>query len=245
MKVGIIGTGNIGGTLARKLASKGHDVKVANSRGPETIDASVLSTGARAATADDAVHQAEVIIIAVPLTAYAALKSLLHTAPEQAIVVDTGNYYPGIFGKIDELEDGQVQAVWAQEQLGRPIIKAWNAVLAGRLAEDFPASALPVAGDSHAAKQVVFSLVKDTGFDPVDGGTSADAWRQQPGSPAYCTSLSSKDLEHSLTQANQQFLAQRRELILEIIADRAAQDPEAITVEYVTAVNRLVTAGTF
>lgn len=78
-----------------------------------------------------------------------------------------------------------------------------------------------------------------------DGCTSADAWRQQPGSPAYCTSLSAEELKRALAQAESQFLAQRRELILEIIADRAAQNPEAITVEYVTAVNRLVTAGTF
>lgn len=245
MKIGIIGTGSIGGTLAVKLAAHGHEVKVANSRGPETIDSKVLKTGAVADTAEGAVQNAEVIIVAVPLPAYEKLAPVLAQAPDNAVVVDTGNYYPGLFGEIAELEDGAVQALWAQEQLGRPVIKAWNAVLAGILQRENPASALPVAGNDELAKKKVFKLVADTGFTPVDAGSAADAWRQEPGSPAYCVALSETDLRDALALAQKSYQPARRELILKVIADRAQQNPDAITSEYVVALNRLVTAAQF
>ena len=94
MKIGIIGVGHIGKTLARELSRAGHDVKVANSRGPETIDAEVLATGARAVTAGEAVADVEAIILSVPMNQIPGLAPLIATVPEQTVVIDTSNYFP-------------------------------------------------------------------------------------------------------------------------------------------------------
>ena len=190
MRIGIIGTGNIGKTLARKLSAGGHTVTVANSRGPETIDAEALEFGARAATSSDAVKGADVVILSIPFARIPTLANLLASeVPGEAVVIDTSNYYPHRDGKIDAIERGQVESLWVAEQLGRPIVKAWNAVLAGTFQEKgVPAGtpgriAIPVAADSDEAKRVGMKLVDETGFDPFDAGSLADSWRISRGSP--------------------------------------------------------------
>src|SRR3954447_476251 len=135
MKIGILGTGHIGKTLALKLPAAGHDVKVANSRGPETIEAGVLASGARAVSAAEAVKDVDVVVLSIPLNRLPAVAPLVADLPAETVVIDTSNYYPQRDGKIDAIEQGQTESLWVAEQLGRPIVKAWNAVLASTFRE--------------------------------------------------------------------------------------------------------------
>ncbi|WP_405996361.1 NADPH-dependent F420 reductase [Streptomyces sp. NBC_00986] len=193
MKIGIIGAGNIGGNLTRRLTALGHDVSVANSRGPQTLTALAEETGATPVPAEEAANGAEVVVVTVPLKAVADLpKGFLDGAAENVAVIDTNNYYPGRDGRIAAiLDDGLTESRWVARQIGHTVIKAFN----GTYAQDIldrprPAGApdrlaLPVAGDDEAAKRVVRALIDDLGFDTVDAGTLDESWRQQPGTPVY------------------------------------------------------------
>src|SRR3954452_1811459 len=195
MKIGIVGTGHIGKTLARKLSAAGHDVKVANSRGPDTIEADVLAFGGRAVTAAQAVADVDVVILSIPLKRIPDVAPLLASVPSETVVIDTSNYYPHRDGRIDAIEAGQVESLWVAERLGRPIVKAWNAIGSDSFAKKgTPAGspdriAIPVAGDRKPDREVGLALVEDTGFDAFDAGTLADSWRQQPGTPVYTADL--------------------------------------------------------
>ncbi|MFJ9036922.1 NADPH-dependent F420 reductase [Streptomyces sp. NPDC102406] len=208
MKLGIIGTGPIGTFLARTFSASGHDVEVANSRGPETVDAAVLEFGARAVPAEDAVRDRDVIILAVPFARIPDVAGLFASVPTETVVIDTSNYFPHLGGPVDAVEGGQVESVWVAEQVGRPVVKAWNAALAGTLQhKGVPAGtpgriALPVAADSDAARRIGMRLVDESGFDPYDAGVLADSWRQQPMTPAYCTELNLRDLRAALAAAD-------------------------------------------
>src|SRR5436190_12522812 len=118
MKIGVIGTGNIGGTLARKLSAAGHDVRVANSRGLEGVRAFADEIGASAVDTRGAVEGADVIVISIPFPAVAELpKDLFDTVPQDVPVVDTGNYYPGMRDtQIAEIDAGMPQSVWVARQ---------------------------------------------------------------------------------------------------------------------------------
>ncbi|MEU2585215.1 NAD(P)-binding domain-containing protein [Streptomyces avermitilis] len=194
MKIGIIGAGNIGGNLTRRLTALGHDVSVANSRGPATLTALAEETGATPVPVEEAARGAELVVVTVPLKAVPDLPSgILDGAAEDAVVIDTGNYYPKQRdGKIDAIEDqGLTESRWTARQIGHTVVKAFN----GTYAQDIldrarPAGApdrmaLPVAGDDAAAKQVVRDLIDELGFDTVDAGTLDESWRQQPGTPVY------------------------------------------------------------
>jgi predicted dinucleotide-binding enzyme len=227
LKIGILGAGTIGGTLARKLAAAGHDVKVANSRGPETIDAEALSTGARAVTAAEAVRGLDVVILSTPPNALNKIAPLLAPLPAETVVMDTSNYHPFRDGKIDALEAGQVESLWAVEQLGgRPIVKAWNSLVThslvnkGRPVGSPGRIALPVAADRERDRKIGMQLVEDTGFDAVDAGTLAESWRQQPGAPSYCTDLTRNELPAALASAERRRLAKRRNLATEVFLER-------------------------
>jgi len=226
MKIGIIGAGTIGGTLAKKLAAAGHDVKVANSRGPETIGADVLATGAKAVTVADVVQGVDVVILSTPPTALPGIATLLANLPDETVVIDTSNYHPFRDGKIDALEAGQVESLWVVEQLGRPIVKAWNSLVTDSLVnKGKPAGspgriALPVAADRERDRTVGMQLVEDTGFDAVDAGTLAESWRQQPGAPSYCTDLTREELPAALAAAERERLTKRRNLATEVFLER-------------------------
>nr|WSY51653.1 NAD(P)-binding domain-containing protein [Streptomyces sp. NBC_00886] len=193
MKIGIIGAGNIGGNLTRRLTALGHDVSVANSRGPQTLTALAEETGATPVPVEEAASGAEVVVVTVPLKAVPNLpKGFLDGVAANVAVIDTGNYYPGRDGKIAAiLDDGLTESRWTAQQIGHTVIKAFN----GTYAQDIldrprPAGApdrlaLPVAGDDEAAKRVVRALIDDLGFDTVDSGTLDESWRQQPGTPVY------------------------------------------------------------
>lgn len=134
LKIGILGAGIIGKTLARKLAQAGHDVKIANSRSPETIVAEALEFGARAVTSADAVQNVEVVILSINPTSYSKVAPLFASLPEETVVMDTSNYHPVRDNRIDAIDAGQVESLWVVEQLSRPIVKAWNTVVSDSFA---------------------------------------------------------------------------------------------------------------
>jgi 8-hydroxy-5-deazaflavin:NADPH oxidoreductase len=192
MKIGIIGAGNIGGNLTRRLTALGHEVSVANSRGPQTLTALADETGATPVTAADAARGARIVVVTVPLKAVPGLPAgLLDGAEAGAAVIDTGNYYPQRDGRIVAIEDGLPESRWTEQQIGHPVIKAFNGTYAqdildkGRPQGSPGRQALPVAGDDPEAKQAVRDLIDELGFDTVDAGGLDESWRQQPGTPVY------------------------------------------------------------
>lgn len=209
MKIGIIGTGNIGGTLARKLMAAGHEIRVANSGGVNGVRAFAEEIGAEPVDIRGAVDGVDVIVLSIPLNALSALPSDLFTAvPESVPVVDTSNYYPDLRDpRIAEIDQGMTESVWVTKQIGRPVVKAFNNVLAYALAElGLPEGsegrlAAAVAGDDREAKETVMSLVNQAGFDPVDGGSLEESWRQQPSTPGYCCDYDAETMRKALSVA--------------------------------------------
>jgi 8-hydroxy-5-deazaflavin:NADPH oxidoreductase len=234
MDIGIIGSGNIGGTLARDLTSLGHRVAVANSRGPASLAALAAETGATAATVEQAARAADVVIITVPEKAVPRLpRDILAASP--AVVVDTGNYYPSRDGRIAEIEDGLAESEWVARVLGVPVVKAFNNIVAPSLAtRGVPAGTpgrvcLSVAGDDPGAKSAVLNLIDALGFDGIDAGSLADSWRQQPGTPAYCRDLNVDGLRAALAQADvgriARYRAEADEAARPYFASRRAPSP--------------------
>jgi len=207
MKITVIGAGAIGGNLATRLSNAGHDIAVADARGPEAVTESVLASGARAVEMNAATQDRDVIVLAIPFSVQKDLAETIAGVPASTIVVDTSNYYPAMAGPVEAVDAGKVESVWSQETLGRPIVKAWNAALAGtQQTKGQPSGtpgriAIPVAADSSDDRATVMQLVDDTGFDPYDAGVIAESWRQQPGTPAYCTELGYDDLGKALAAA--------------------------------------------
>jgi 8-hydroxy-5-deazaflavin:NADPH oxidoreductase len=218
MRIGVIGTGNIGGTLARFLARLGHQVSIANSRGPESLTAMAAEIGATPVSVVGAARAGEVVIVSIPESAIPDLPNgLFANVPESVVVVDTGNYYPELRdGRIDAIDRGMLDSQWVAQQLGRPVIKAFNNVYARSLLEKgVPKGtpgriALSAAGDSFEGKTTVLRLIDDLGFDPVDGGSLVDSWRQQPGTPAYCRDLEADALRRALSDADRSRLVEYR-----------------------------------
>jgi predicted dinucleotide-binding enzyme len=208
MKIGIIGAGEIGGTLTRRFTALGYDVSVANSRGPETLAGLARETGAKAATARDAARAGELVIVTIPEGKIPNLpKDLFSGVPDDVVVVDTGNYYPQRDGRIAGIEDGMIESQWVESQLGRSVVKAFNTMNYQRLlkcgrARGTPGRiALPVAGDDQRSKEVVMRLVDELGFDPIDAGGIADSWRRQPGTPVYDVDRDAAGARRALMEA--------------------------------------------
>jgi 8-hydroxy-5-deazaflavin:NADPH oxidoreductase len=212
MKIGIIGAGQIGGTLTRRLRALGHEVFVANSRGPETLADLAAETGATAVPVAEAARSGELVVVTIPQGKVPSLPAgLFDGVPESVAVVDTGNYYPRQRdGRIEPIEAGMVESRWVERQLGRPVVKAFNNIYAQHLMErGKPAGtpgriALPVAGDDPAAKAVVLRLIDELGFDGVDAGGLDESWRQQPGTPVYTADLDAEGVRRALLEARRE-----------------------------------------
>jgi predicted dinucleotide-binding enzyme len=235
MRVGVIGAGSMGGILARHLANLGHQVSIANSRGPESLTALVTEIGATPVSVVDAAKAGELVIIAIPTKAVADLpRALFANVPSSVIVIDIGNYHPELRdSRIDAIERGMLDSQWVALQIGRPVIKAFNNIFAKSLREKgVPRGtkgriALSVAGDALDAKAAVLRLVDDLGFDPVDGGDLDNSWRQQPGTPAYCQDLEAAALRRALNQADRSRISEyRAEQEARIRRSMAAQTAE-------------------
>ncbi len=244
MKIGIIGAGNIGATLARKLAAVGHSVKLAGSKGPETIRDKAAQIGATPVAAQDAVKDVDAIILSIPFARIPEVAGIFANVPANTVVIDTANYYPFRDENIAAVDGGKPESVWSSEQLGRPVIKAFNAVLAETLANGGTAAgtanriAIPVAGDDARAKAIACGLVNETGFDALDAGDLAESWRQQPGTPAYCTELTLPELRDALSTADKARSSVDRDALVKSFME--AKPP--LDCEQIVARNREVTA---
>ena len=210
--IGIIGSGNIGGALTRLFTKAGHKVTVANSRGPASLADLARETGALPTTVAETARDREIVVVAVPMQVVSSLPlGLFDNAPKHLIVIDTSNYYPRQRdGRIDEVEAGMTESGWVERQLGRPVIKVFNTIIAENLLNkskpggDVGRIALAVAGDDAQAKATVMQLVEEIGFDAVDAGTIEQSWRQQPGSPGYLKDYDVAGVRHALAEATQQ-----------------------------------------
>jgi len=208
MKIGIIGAGNIGATLARKFVATGHTVKLAGSKGPEAVRDKAAEVGAVPVVAKDAVKDVAVIILSIPFAKIPDVAGVFVDVPADTVVIDTSNYYPMRDGNIADVDGGKPESVWVSEHLGRPVVKAFNAVLAETLANGGTPSgtarriAIPVAADDAHAMAVARGLVDETGFDALDAGDLAHSWHQQPGTPAYCTERTLPELQVALSAAD-------------------------------------------
>jgi predicted dinucleotide-binding enzyme len=218
MRIGIIGAGTMGGILARHLAKLGHHVSIANSRGPESLTALAAGIGATPVSVVDAANAGEIVILAIATKAVAELpRGLFANLPSSVVVIDIGNYHPELRdGRIDAIDRGMLDSQWVAQQIGHPVIKAFNNIFARSLLEKgVPRGtpgrvALPVAGDSLDARASVLRLVDDLGFDPVDGGDLANSFRQQTGTPAYCRDLEAAALQRALAEADRSRVAEYR-----------------------------------
>jgi 8-hydroxy-5-deazaflavin:NADPH oxidoreductase len=190
--VGIIGSGMIGGTVARLSVAAGHHVVLSNSRGPETLEELVAELGplATGATAAQAAEAGDLVVVSVPVKAFADIpaKPLAGKA-----VLDTGNYYPQRDGHIAELDTGALTSSGLLQRYLQDahVVKVFNNIFFKHLASlarprGAPGrSALPIAGDDESAKAAVTAYLDSIGYDAVDAGSLADSWHQQPGTPAY------------------------------------------------------------
>ena len=206
MRIGIIGSGSIGGTLSGRLTALRHDVTVANSRGPASLERLARETGARAGSVEEAVRGADLVVLAVPLKAVADLPA---TTVGGQVLVDATNYYPPRDGQIAELADPRAaSSLWVARHFpdGR-VVKTFNTIYFAHLDEHAAARgspgrrALPVAADDPAAKREVMELVDELGFDPVDAGSLEQSWRQQPGTPVYNERLDADQVRKALNDA--------------------------------------------
>jgi predicted dinucleotide-binding enzyme len=218
MKIGIIGAGAMGRILACHLTQRNHRVSIANSRGPKSLTEFATEIGAVPVSVADAARAGEIVILAIPTKAVPDLpKTLFANVPSNVIIIDIGNYHPELRdGRIEAIEQGMPDSQWVAQQIGRPVIKAFNNIYAQSLLENGTPKgtkgriALPVAGDPPDAKATVLRLVDELGFDPVDGGDLANSWRQQTGAPAYCQNLDAEALKHALAQADRTRIAEYR-----------------------------------
>ncbi len=244
MNIGIIGAGNIGGTIARKLAAAGHAVKLSGAEGVDEIREKAEKIGATPVEVEDAVKGVDVIIVSIPFGNIPDVASIFADVPANVVVIDTSNYYPQFGVQIAAVDAGKTESVWSSEQLGRRVIKTFNAALAHTLAEKGkPAGAagriaIPIAGDDADAKAIASELVEAAGFDPLDAGDLAGSWRQQPGTPAYCTELTLAELQEALEMADKDRAPRNRDVVME----QFMAENGTLSHEKVVARNREVTA---
>ncbi|MGH2747803.1 MAG: NADPH-dependent F420 reductase [Actinomycetota bacterium] len=206
MRIGIIGAGHIGGTLAKHFVDAGHEVAISNSRGPEKLVHVVAGLGgeAQALTAGDAAEFGEIVVVSVPFGRYRELPT---DGVAGKVVIDTNNYYPGRDGHFDDLDGDRItSSELLQAHLSDArVVKAFNAINWQRLRDlDRPSGdpgriGIPISGDDQEAKRIVADLIDQIGFDAVDAGTLAEGGRRhQPESPVYGADLSTAELRAQL-----------------------------------------------
>ena len=205
MRIGLIGSGHIGGTLARLAIDAGHEVVLSNSRGPETLSELVAALGPHAsvATAAQAAESGELVVVTIPLKNYRAVP----VEPLAGkVVIDTNNYYPSRDGQIAELDDrSTTSSELLAHHLGSDrVVKAFNTIYYQHLAsQGQPAGtpgrrALPIAGDDPEAKRVVSELIDSFGFDVVDAGPLAEGRRFDPGAAAHGVEADAEEMRKLL-----------------------------------------------
>lgn len=210
LRISIIGAGPQGQALATQLVRVGHNVSISNSRGPETLEIT-HQTGASAMDLADAIREADVVIVAIPLGAIHTLKPIVdkNMRPD-TIVVDSGNYYPLRDGPIEGLATTTPivpDSVWLSTLLDRPVVKAFNNIISPNIVTDArtPGAkdrcALPVAGDNKSTFSTIMRLINEIGFDAWHAGPLKESWRFQPGQPSYCSQPSLAELPQLIDAA--------------------------------------------
>ena len=194
MRIGVIGSGNIGSATAHQFVGAGHEIAIANSRGPESLGDLVAELGpaARAATVTEAAGFGELVLVAIPLGRIGELPPQPFAGK---VVIDANNYYSSRDGEIPELESDETTSseLLARQLPEATVVKAFNTMYARKIAEDERPDAtvderlaLFVAGDDEEAKRRVVELIEEIGFAAIDSGSLAEGGRrQQPGSPIY------------------------------------------------------------
>ncbi|AKS30864.1 NADPH-dependent F420 reductase [Mycolicibacterium goodii] len=218
MKIGIIGAGQIGGTLARRLRELGHDVAVSNSRSPETLSEFAAETGAQAVWARDAATDADLVVVSIPQKNVPDLaKGIVDKRKPGAPVIETNNYYPQQRdGYIAAIEDGLTESEWVAQQIGAPVYKVFNGIFWKKLLENGTPSgtpnriALPIAGEDGPGRQLVHDIVDQLGFDPVDAGPITESWRIEPGKPVYAKHFDAENTRKAITEATRERTAEWR-----------------------------------
>lgn len=208
MKIGFIGSGNIGSIVARKAIEAGHEVVMSNSRGPETLSGLIGELGpkASAATAQEAAEQGEMVVVTIPLK---NLKDVPVAPLAGKVIIDTMNYYPERDGQIAALDSGDTTT---SEMTGEhlpesKVVKAFNSIhaeeigTAARPKGDPERRALPIVGDDASAKAVVAELIESFGFDVLDAGNLHEGFRYENGTPAYGARVGKAELEKLLAKA--------------------------------------------
>jgi 8-hydroxy-5-deazaflavin:NADPH oxidoreductase len=225
MKIGIIGAGNIGSALAGHFRKLRHGVLIANSRGPQTLSQVAQKTGAIPVAISEVARDVDLLVLSIPMKNVPLLpKNLLSDLPGSSPVIDTGNYYPLRDGEITEIEEGMIESAWTTRVLGRPVIKAFNNIVADSLLhKGLPRNskgriALPVSGDDLKSKQLVMALLDQIGFDAVDAGPLSESWRYQPGTPAYCPDPTIQQLPILLQRAERDKAPANRDQAAKIMA---------------------------
>jgi 8-hydroxy-5-deazaflavin:NADPH oxidoreductase len=194
-----------------------------------------------------AIEGAEAVVLSIPFSAIKKLpKGLFARLPAHVPVIDTGNYYPALRDEnVPELDAGMTESVWVSQQLGRPVVKAFNNVLEytlvnlGKPAGSPERLAVAVAGDDAEQKRVALQIVDEIGFDALDSGSLADSWRQQPGTPAYCCDYGLEEMKRGIAEAIPGEGAKRRDRFLAQAADFFARSP---THQDIVAANRQMNA---
>jgi predicted dinucleotide-binding enzyme len=229
MNIGIIGTGEMGICLATKFVKHRHSVSIANSRGPASLKQLAGNIGAEAATVEEAIKNKKVIVVSIPSKNVPDLpKDLFKQLPRDVVVIDTCNYYPTLRdGAIPTLDQSGIDSLWVQEQLGIPVVKVFNSILAtsiqelGRSKGEKNRIAMAVSGDDTKAKEVAFKLVEALGFDPFDMGTIAQSWKQQPGTTIYCRDITHEELKRRADAMGAEWSDIREGIIAKRKADEA------------------------
>ena len=244
MKIGIIGSGEMGRCLATKFTKLGHTVSIANSRGPGSLKQFTGDIGAEAATVEGATKNKDVIIVSIPEKNVPDLpKNLFRHLHEDVVVIDTGNYYPTLRdGALTGLEQIGIDSLWVQEQLNIPVVKVFNSILAtsindlGRPKGNKKRIAIAVSGDDTKAKEVVFKLVDELGFDSFDIGTIAQSWKQQPSTSIYCRDINLNELKKRANAMGTEWSEMRS-----IILGKRKADEVLMKVDYPTYLKGLQT----
>jgi predicted dinucleotide-binding enzyme len=230
MKIGIIGTGQIGSALVRQYTKAGREVKMTNASGIEKLKGLEGETGAKAVSLKEVVQDIDVLVVSIPFCQIPNLAEALgQSISDDTIIIDTTNYYPTRDGRIIEVENGMLESDWVSNQLSRSVVKVYNSILAGSLVQaglpkgSINRIALPVSGNDGQAKKIAMTLLNDSGFDALDIGDLANSWKQQPGSPVYCTDLNLSELKLNINKTQRSTLSERRDLALQFILK---QNPE-------------------
>lgn len=225
MKIGIIGAGNIGATLAKHFRQLQHTVFIANSRGPETLATVAKETGAIPVLIREAADGVDLLVIAIPMKSVPELpQDLLANLPPESPIIDTGNYYPLRDGRISDIDRGLAESAWTSGHLGRPMVKAMNNIVADSLLrKGLPRGAkqriaLPVAGENAPSKKTIMDLLDAIGFDSLDAGSLSDSWRFQPGTPAYCPDPTIQQLPKLLKRAKRDKAPTSRDMAAKLMA---------------------------